>query len=161
MKNYIQLLLLAGACALFNSGCAISKNIQPVQKGTVISTIHVAHNDRALMKECTDEIVSQIAGLGFTAKRYDGERPKDAKHYLTYTANWQWDMAMYLTYFRATLYEDGRVLGEVEYDAKMGGANMGKFGKTAEKLRPLLMELLRNADRGKDATVAINGRIGS
>ena len=56
-------------------------------------------------------------------------------------------MAMYLTYFRATLYENGRVLGEVEYDAKMGGGNMKKFGKTAEKIRPLLTELLGKVER--------------
>lgn len=132
---------------LFSSGCAISKNTQAVQKGTVIQTIYVAHNDRVLMKECTNELVAQISALGFDAKRYDGDRPKEAKHYFTYTANWQWDMAMYLTYFRGTLYEEGRVLGEIEYDAKMGGANMSKFGKTGEKLRPLLMDLLKNAER--------------
>jgi len=62
-----------------------------------------------------------------------------------------WDMAMYLTYFHATLYEDGRVLGEVEYDAKMGGANFAKFGRTAEKIRPLLSELLQKADRSNNA----------
>lgn len=56
-------------------------------------------------------------------------------------------MAMYLTYFRGSIYEDGRLLGEAEYDAKMGGANMNKFGRTAEKLRPLLEEMLRSADR--------------
>jgi hypothetical protein len=146
----IPALTLAGVlCALLSSGCAISKNVQPVQKGTAIQTIYVAHNDRALMKACTDEIVSQINALGFEGKRYDGDRPVAAKHYLTYTANWTWDMAMYLVYFRATLFEEGRVLGEVEYDAKMGGANMGKFGKTAEKLRPLLMDLLKNAERSR------------
>jgi hypothetical protein len=62
-------------------------------------------------------------------------------------------MAMYLTYFHAKLYEDGRILGEVEYDAKMGGANMGKFGKTAEKIRPLLSELLQGVNRNEHAPV--------
>ena len=56
-------------------------------------------------------------------------------------------MAMYLVYFRGTLYEDDRVLGEVEYDAKMGGGNMGKFGKTKEKIRPLLTELVSKVKR--------------
>lgn len=144
-----KLLLLPIALLLlpFLGGCAISKNVQAVQRGVKIETIYVAHNDRVLMKDCTNEIVRQLIELGFDAKRYDGERPKDAKVYLTYTANWNWDMAMYLTYFRGTLYEEGRVLGEAEYDAKMGGANFGKFGKTAEKLRPLLTQLLQNADR--------------
>lgn len=146
MKLLASTIGLALALAL-SSGCAISRNVQAVQRGTAIKTIYVAHNDRVLMKDCTNEIVTQITGLGFEGKRYDGDRPTDAKHYITYTANWTWDMAMYLTYFRATLYEEGRVLGEAEYDAKMGGANFSKFGKTSEKLRPLLMDLLKNVER--------------
>ncbi len=100
------------------------------------------------MEGLVDELVQQIEDMGFSSQKYSGDRPEGAKHYLTYTANWQWDMAMYLTYFKATLYEDGRVLGEVEYDAKMGGANMNKFGKTAEKIKPLLLELLAKVERG-------------
>ncbi len=141
------LTMFAAVVLALGSGCAISKNVQAVQSGTKIQTIYVAHNERVLMKDCTNEIVRQLNALGFEAKRYDGERPPEAKHYITYTANWNWDMAMYLTYFRGTLYEDGRVLGEAEYDAKMGGANFNKFGKTAEKLRPLLTELLAKAER--------------
>ena len=38
-------------------------------------------------------------------------------------------------------------IGEVEYDARKGGANMGKFGRTAEKIRPLLDELLKDVKR--------------
>ncbi len=65
-------------------------------------------------------------------------------------------MAMYLTYFEATLYEDGRVLGEVSYDAKMGGANMNKFGKTADKVKPLLLELLAKVNRGSEVPMLGN-----
>lgn len=99
------------------------------------------------MKELVSEIVTQVNELGFESESYEGDRPPEALHYITYTGNWNWDMAMYLTYFRAILYEDGRVLGEVEYDAKMGGANMNKFGKTADKIRPLLTELLEKVER--------------
>ena len=45
---------------------------------------------------------------------------------------------MYLTYFKATLYENGSEVGHVEYDAQKGSANMNKFGSTSEKIRPLL-----------------------
>lgn len=129
------------------SGCAISRNVVPVDSGTSIEKIYVLNNEKVHMAELVDEIVSQIASMGFESEKYSGDRPEGAKHYLTYTANWQWDMAMHLTYFRATLYEEGKVLGEVEYDAKMGGANMKKFGKTAEKIRPLLTELLGKVNK--------------
>ena len=135
--------------ALFTllTGCAISKHVTPVDSTVEIEKIYVLNNEKVHMKELVNEIVEQVKELGFESESYSGDRPVGAKHYISYTANWNWDMAMYLTYFRATLYEDGRVLGEVEYDAKMGGANMGKFGRTAEKIRPLLTELLGKVKR--------------
>lgn len=142
MKNIILLILV-----VLNTGCAISQHVMPVDSGTKIKKIFVLNNERAHMKELVNEIVSQLKGLGFESESYQGDRPENAMHYITYTANWQWDMAMYLTYFKATLYEDGRVLGEVEYDARSGGGNMNKFGKTAEKIRPLLEELLSKVER--------------
>lgn len=129
------------------SGCAISRHVTPVDSTASIRKIYVLNNDKVHMKELVNEIVDQLTQLGFESEAYSGDRPEEALHYLTYTGNWNWDMAMYLTYFRATLYEDGRVLGEVEYDAKMGGANMAKFGKTAEKIRPLIVELLEKVKR--------------
>jgi hypothetical protein len=94
------------------------------------------------------EILQQLTTLGFKVETFDTTRPKEATYWMTYTANWNWDMAIYLTYFQATLLEDGKVLGRAEYDARKGGANMGKFGKTAEKIRPLLMDLFQNVKRG-------------
>jgi hypothetical protein len=99
------------------------------------------------------EIVQQLTTLGFQVESFDTARPKEATYWMTYTANWAWDMAMYLTYFEAILMEDGRILGRVEYDARRGGGNMGKFGKTAEKIRPLFMELFQNVQREAPAEV--------
>jgi hypothetical protein len=150
MKNITFLFTLPVLVSLL-SGCAISRNVVPVDSTVTISKIYVLQNDKVHMEELIDVLVKQLEEMGFESESYSGDRPVDAKHYMTFTANWNWDMAMYLTYFRATLYEEGRVLGEVEYDAKMGGANMGKFGKTAEKTRPLLEELLQKVRRGSNA----------
>ena len=54
------------------------------------------------------ELTKQIQELGFEVESYDGRPPEAARYYMTYTANWQWDMAMYLTYFEATLFEEGK-----------------------------------------------------
>lgn len=134
------------------SGCAISKNVQSVDSNTRIQKIYVKDNPKVLMDGLLPEIVTQVQELGFESEPYSGDRPTAARHYITYTANWQWDMAMYLTYFRATLYDNGRVLGEAEYDAKMGSASMSKFGKTADKIRPLFTELLEQVERPYGAT---------
>lgn len=51
--------------------------------------------------------------------------------------------------------ENGKVLGRAEYDSRRGGANMGKFGKTAKKIRLLLMDLLTNVNRVKPSAPAL------
>ncbi len=137
------------------SGCAISKNVVPVDSGTRISKVYLLENKKVLMDGLLPELESQLNEMGFETEVYQGDRPAQAKHYMIYSANWQWDMAMYLTYFHASIYEDGRFLGEVEYDAKMGGANMSKFGKTGDKIRPLLEELFAKVDRR--STVEVMG----
>lgn len=154
MSTKHALLTLAATSALL-SGC-IARKVVPVGSETAIEKIYVLHNKKVHMEEFIHELVSQLEQLGFQTGVYSGDRPADAKHYLIYTANWNWDVAMYLTYFRATLYENEQVLGEVEYDARKGGANMGKFGRAAEKIRPLLRDLLKNVRRG--TTVSVNSR---
>ena len=129
------------------SGCSISKNITPVDSTAKIQKIYILENDQVHMKGLSSELVSQVKSLGFDSETYRGDRPANANHYINYTANWAWDLAMYLTYFEATLYENGRVLGKVDYDSKMGGASLSKFGPTAEKIRPLLTELLAKVQR--------------
>lgn len=54
--------------------------------------------------------------------------------------------------------ENGKVLGRAEYDSRRGGSNVGKFGKTAEKIRPLLMDILSNVERSKWTTLNLGSR---
>lgn len=145
MKTILNLLLLS--LITFLSGCAISQDVVSVDSGTTIEKIYVLENEKVHMEGLIVELLKQIEELGFKSEAYKGDRPEGIKHYLTYTANWNWDGAMFLTLFRATLYEDGRILGAVEYNSKMGRFNLNKFGRTAEKIRPLLEELLSNVER--------------
>lgn len=134
-------------------GC-ISRTVVPVDSGIVITKIYVLDNKKVHMKGLIDELVSQIKKMGFQSEAYIGDRPADANHYLTYTANWSWALVTYLTYFRASLYEHGRVLGTVEYDTeKTRWMKFGKLGKAANKIKPLLLELLQNVDRGTNVSV--------
>lgn len=50
-------------------------------------------------------------------------------------------MAMYLKYAKISVYEDGLQIGDAEYDAKSGSGTLKKFGKTAEKIKPLIDQL--------------------
>lgn len=154
MLKHLPLTLLAGFLIAFTSGCTITQNVRPVETSPTISTIYLQKNANVHMEGLHPEITQQLTTLGFQVVTFDTVRPPEAKYWMNYTANWQWDMAMYLTYFQVTLMDDGQVLGRAEYDARRGGANMGKFGKTAEKIRPLLIDLLQNVKRAPAAGTA-------
>jgi len=104
------------------SACTINRSVSPVTDVTRIDKIYVQNNPKAHMKELVNELVSQIESLGFESEKYEGEKPVDAQHRLTYTANWAWDLAMYLTFFEAKLYQGDELIGEVSYDARRGGS---------------------------------------
>lgn len=144
----IPLRFVALVCILVSmTGCTILENVTPVPTGTAIGKVYVHSDEKLHMQGLIPEVVAQLRSLGYDAESFTGELPKGAVHHLEVTANWRWDMAMYLFYFQATLYEESRVLGVAEYDARKGGGNMGKFGPTAEKIRPLLAGLLKNSKK--------------
>jgi hypothetical protein len=159
MNPSVLLRVVGPLCAVFAlsvfSGCTIAKQVRAVPPGTQITKIYVENNPALHMDGLVPEVVAQIKKLGIDAESYSGTKPETAKHHMTITANWRWDMAMYLFYFEATLFEDHRLLGTAEYDARLGGANMGKFGSTADKIRPLLVQLLDPVPR---ATAAAMGQ---
>jgi len=154
-----SLLKLAGGLVLLFSlcSCTIVRNVTAVPAGKTIDKVYVAQNKNVHMEGLHPEVLSQLKSLGFEVESYDGAPPANAVYTLVYTANWNWDMAMYLTYFQATVMENGKVLGRAEYDSRRGGARMDKFGKTAEKIRPLLMDLFGSVDRAKAPAPVMGG----
>jgi hypothetical protein len=59
----------------------------------------------------------------------------------TYTANWRWDLAMYMAYANIKVYSNGEQSGEAVYDALRGGANMSKFVQGETKIAELVNQL--------------------
>jgi hypothetical protein len=143
------------------TGCAIKTAVVAVPTGTRITTIYVENNPKVLMDGLLPEILAQVRAQGFQAVAYDGPRPAGAVDYLTFTANWRWHWAMYLTFFRATLYRDGRILGTVEYNARRAGLNPDKYGHTADKIRPLLRQLLQPAAAPTVAAPPVAAAVGA
>jgi hypothetical protein len=141
------LLTLAGGLLAF-AGCSIVRDSTPVPQGASIRKIYVQDNPEVAMRAFAPEVATQLRELGFESEVYTGERPKQAECYMELDANWSWDVALYLSYFHATLYRDGRVLGAAEYDSRMGGFRVfSKFGHAATKIRPLLAQMLQNVSR--------------
>jgi hypothetical protein len=59
----------------------------------------------------------------------------------TYTANWRWDLALYLAYADITVYSNGQQSGQAIYDSLRGGFNLGKFVHGETKIVELVNQL--------------------
>ena len=132
--------MIAVGAALVVAGCTISQSVTPVA-GERPAEVCVARNDAVQMEGFHAELVRQIETRGIAVRSYDGTMPEGCRHHVQYTANWRWDMAMYLSYAQIAVFDRGQPVGNATYDATQGGGNMGKFGATAEKIEPLVAEL--------------------
>jgi hypothetical protein len=99
------------------------------------------------------EVQRQIEAKHIPTKVYTGARPAECSHYVEYTANWQWDMAMYLTYAEFRVYDARGLAGSAFYDARRGGGRLDKFGQTADKIRPLIDQLFDSVSVGPSLPV--------
>lgn len=60
---------------------------------------------------------------------------------VTYTAQWRWDLALYMAYAEIRVFKAGQEDGRAIYDSTRGGGNMGKFIDADSKIRELAREL--------------------
>jgi hypothetical protein len=128
------------------SGCSINRTVVPIEPPQV-SLVCILDNKDVLMDGFQPEIQRQIEAKQIPTKVYSGERPAECSHYIEYKANWKWDMAVYLTYASFLVYDAKGVAGSAFYDARRGAGHLGKFGRTADKIRPLIDELFSSVSR--------------
>lgn len=135
----MKIVLSVLAVALF-CGCAINKNISPIDAPKT-EKICVEKNGKVLMDGFHTELILQLEELGIETETYLLERPDRCNVFMQYTANWTWDLAMYLSYLDIKVYDGNKLIGKAEYDSRWGGARLDKFGSTAEIIRPIIKEL--------------------
>ncbi len=142
MKTPSSVFLIVAALAL--SACSISENVTPVKSSAIESPIEVLcieKNDKVLMASFEPTLGRLIEEQGIEVRYFSNTRPEGCRHIARYVANWRWDFSMNLSYVRIEVFEDGWSIGVAEYDARWGGLNLGKFGSTEGKLRPLVSKL--------------------
>ncbi|MXR70978.1 hypothetical protein GNT65_20175 [Shewanella sp. JBTF-M18] len=138
MKN----VLIVFAVLMMTTACSIKQRVDPVQ---------VSRSDEVCIQKNPDVrhgFLDEVEKV-LTEKqiKYRVLDQLDASHQCewtaTYTANWAWDLALYMVYAEIKIFHQGRLDGEAIYDARMGGANMNKFIDAEPKIRELIEELIR------------------
>lgn len=133
-------LSLAVLAALSLGGCAIHQNVKPVERfdGKEVCIIENTSVKVGFIDSYKRALVSkgyQVRQLPATASMV--ECPVVS----TYTANWRWDLALYMAFAEIKVYNNGKPVGEAKYDAMRGGGNMGKFIDADKKIVELVNQL--------------------
>jgi hypothetical protein len=132
------------------TSCAITTAVKPVKDGNV-GLVCVKQNDAIYSKEFGQGVVSLLEEKGIKATLYfSNDMPTTCSHRLEYTADWKWDMAMYLNTAKLNVYRGDELAGEALYDARQGAGSMKKFGSTAGKISPLLDQLFPGAGKSRN-----------
>jgi hypothetical protein len=133
-------IILAGATLAAISGCAIHQTVKPVERFDAKEICIV--NNPAVKEGFIDNYKRALASKGYTVKQLPADASLiECRITSTYTANWRWDMALYMSFADIVVYNNGKPVGKATYDATRGGGNMGKFIDASKKIEELVNQL--------------------
>ena len=123
------------------NGCSIRQTVKPVELTGQSMEICILKNEKVrqgFLDAYTDALKAksvQVRTLGESASL------NECTITSTYTANWAWDLAMYMKYAEIKVYRSASLVGEAVYDATWGGGRLDKFINAETKIRELVDEL--------------------
>jgi hypothetical protein len=122
------------------SACAIHQTVKPVERfsGKTVCIVENPAVKNTFLQAYSDALTIR----GYTVRQL----PADASLITcpitsTYTANWRWDIAMYMVSADITVYNNGRPSGKANYDSKRAGLNTNKFINAEKKIAELVGQL--------------------
>jgi hypothetical protein len=133
--------LLAALLVSFGlAGCAIHQTVRPVEKveGRQICLIE----NPAVRASFVEAYKRSLASKGYAVRQLPPSAAiTECPVTSTYSANWRWDLALYMAYAEIKVYSNGRPVGEAKYDSQRGGGNMNKFIDADRKIQELVNQL--------------------
>lgn len=137
MKIFKTLLLLMVAVML--AGCAVSHDFKaaPGIKNAVTINIVEDHETR---EGVLDVMTTWLTENGFKHKILPpGSDINQEGWMLTYTAQWSWDLTIYLSKAIISAYNNGMPMGYAKYSAT--GFDLNKFEKAEPTIRKMMSNL--------------------
>jgi len=141
------LLTLIAAVAI--SGCSIKQNVTPATLSAELAPEICMIPAIGLRSGFNTTYQQLLRDKGFTTRQMaPGSSPNRCPLSTTYTGRWGWDLALYMKYADIRVYEQGRQVGQAEYDARWGGGRLDKFISAEEKIAELTHQLFPNGSVG-------------
>lgn len=134
-------------------GCSISQQVDPVAR---IETRNICIIENPDVREGFIEVYrSALGSKGFQTKMLTKwALPDDCPVTSSYTANWRWDVLLYMAFADITVYSDGARVGRAVYDSLGGSGNPAKFINADHKIRELVELLFPNSAPAERSDVA-------
>lgn len=130
-------LVFAFSMAGLMTGCSITQTVNPVPPLDT-NSICIINNDDA-RETFRDAYKRALEKKNYEVKLLPSSAViGDCSVSSTYTANWRWDLAMYMAYAEINVFKNGQKAGDAVYSSLSGGANMGKFIKAEPKINELV-----------------------
>jgi hypothetical protein len=123
------------------AGCAITQTVKPVDRFEG-SQVCIVVNPAVSQAGFLDTYSRVLSEKGYTVKQLmAGSAVTECPVTSTYTANWRWDLGLYMAYADIKVFNKGQQTGQAVYDSRRGSGNMNKFIKGEAKIAELVNEL--------------------
>jgi len=140
-------LISASTLFLLLAGCSISQTVKPVEQ-LASRQVCIVENPAVTQQGFLATYRRVLIEKGYTVQLLPPSASITACPITsTYTANWRWDLALYLAYADIKVFNNGQQAGQATYDSMSGAANMGKFIRGDAKIGELVNALFPGGAR--------------
>ncbi|HAQ72907.1 Sbal_3080 family lipoprotein [Stutzerimonas nitrititolerans] len=146
--------------AIAISGCSIKQTVTPATLSAELAPEICMIPALNLRAGFTSAYQASLVEKGFrTRLMAPGSSPDRCALATTYIGRWGWDLALYMKHADIRVYEQGRQVGQAEYDARWGGGRLDKFISAEDKIAELTHQLFPNgaASLGRTAPEIAGG----
>lgn len=153
-----SLFTLIAAVAI--SGCSIKQTVTPATLSAELAPEICMIPALNLRAGFTSAYQASLVEKGFrTRLMAPGSSADRCALATTYIGRWGWDLALYMKYADIRVYEQGRQVGQAEYDARWGGGRLDKFISAEDKITELTHQLFPSgaASLGRTAPEIADG----
>lgn len=155
MRFVFTSLLLAVMLAI--TGCSIKQTVTPASLSLDLPPEICLIPAEGLRTGFNTTYTALLKDKGFqTRELTPGSSPSTCALSTTYIGTWNWDLALYMSYADIRVFENGRQVGQAEYDSRWGGGRLDKFIDAETKITELTDQLFPNGSKRLVADVAIS-----
>lgn len=135
--------------ALLVSGCSIKQQVDPASLNSALPPDICLIPGKGVREGFTTAYGDALTNKGFSVRTlHAGANPSQCPLSTTYTGNWSWDLALYMSYADIRVFERGQQVGKAVYDARSGSGRLDKFISAESKIAELANKLFPTGASG-------------